>query len=24
MELCMNPKQLEATPVHDFVDLMAI
>jgi 2-methylcitrate dehydratase len=24
MELCMNAKQLEATPVHAFVDLMAI
>jgi 2-methylcitrate dehydratase len=24
MELCMNAKQLEATPVHEFVDLMAV
>jgi 2-methylcitrate dehydratase len=22
MDLCMNPKQLEATPVHEFVDMM--
>ncbi len=24
LELCMNAKQLEATPVHEFVDLMAV
>jgi len=24
MELCMDAKQLEATPVHEFVDLMAV
>jgi 2-methylcitrate dehydratase len=24
MELCMNAKQLEATPVHELVDLMAV
>src|SRR5207244_5399218 len=23
LELCLNQKQLEATPVHEFVDLMA-
>ncbi len=24
MDLCLNQKQLEATPVHEFVDLMVI
>jgi 2-methylcitrate dehydratase len=24
LELCLNQKQLEATPVHEFVDMMAI
>ena len=24
LDLCMNPKQLEATPVHEFVDMMVI
>jgi 2-methylcitrate dehydratase len=24
MELCMNQKQLEATPVHEFVDMMVV
>ncbi|QJR10763.1 2-methylcitrate dehydratase [Usitatibacter rugosus] len=24
LDLCMDPKRLEATPVHEFVDLMAI
>jgi 2-methylcitrate dehydratase len=24
LELCMNGKQLESTPVHEFVDLMVI
>jgi 2-methylcitrate dehydratase len=24
LELCLNQKQLEATPVHEFVDMMVI